>query len=142
MCLEVMFLARIHRKLSSVSQSYWTFCNPMICSLPGSSVHGIFQAGNLKWVAIFYSRGSSYRRIETASLVSSALAGRFFITAPPRKPCIHIYSHVRLFVSPWTVVHQAPPSMGFSRQEYWSGLPSFSSTHMHICKIKKLLLKK
>ena len=32
-------------------------------------------------------------------------------------------SHVRLFVTPWTVAHQAPPSMGFSRQEYWSGLP-------------------
>ena len=32
-------------------------------------------------------------------------------------------SRVRLFVSPWTVAHQAPPSMGFSRQEYWSGLP-------------------
>ena len=32
-------------------------------------------------------------------------------------------SHVRLFVSPWTVAHQAPPSMEFSRQESWSGLP-------------------
>ena len=35
-------------------------------------------------------------------------------------------SHVRLFATPWTVAHQAPPSMGFSRQEYWSGL-SFPS---------------
>ena len=33
------------------------------------------------------------------------------------------FSHVRLFVTLWTVAHQAPPSMGFSRQEYWSGLP-------------------
>ena len=32
-------------------------------------------------------------------------------------------SHVQLFVTPWTVAYQAPPSMGFSRQEYWSGLP-------------------
>ena len=32
-------------------------------------------------------------------------------------------SHVRLFVTPWTVAHQAPPSMGFPRQEYWNGLP-------------------
>ena len=32
-------------------------------------------------------------------------------------------SHVRLFATPWTVAHQAPPSMGFSRQEYWIGLP-------------------
>ena len=36
-------------------------------------------------------------------------------------------SHVRLFVTPWTVAYQAPPSMGFSRQEYWSGLPFPSS---------------
>jgi len=34
-----------------------------------------------------------------------------------------VLSHVRLFVTPWTVAHQAPLSMGFSRQEYWSGLP-------------------
>ena len=33
------------------------------------------------------------------------------------------FSHVQLFATPWTVAHQAPPSMGFSRQEYWSGLP-------------------
>ena len=33
------------------------------------------------------------------------------------------FSHVQLFVTPWTIAHQAPPSMGFSRQEYWSGLP-------------------
>ena len=32
-------------------------------------------------------------------------------------------SHVRLFATPWTIAHQDPPSMGFSRQEYWSGLP-------------------
>ena len=32
-------------------------------------------------------------------------------------------SRVRLFVTPWTIAHQAPPPMGFSRQEYWSGLP-------------------
>ena len=34
-----------------------------------------------------------------------------------------LLSHVRLFVTPWTVAYQAPPSMGFSRQEYWNGLP-------------------
>ena len=36
---------------------------------------------------------------------------------------VKLLSCVRLFVTPWTIVHQAPPSMGFSRQEYWSGLP-------------------
>ena len=38
-------------------------------------------------------------------------------------------SHARLFGTPWTVAYQAPPSMGFSRQEYWSGLPFPSPMH-------------
>ena len=38
-------------------------------------------------------------------------------------PCAQLLSHVQLFMTPWTVAHQAPLSMGFSRQEYWSGLP-------------------
>ena len=37
--------------------------------------------------------------------------------------CVQLLSCVQLFASPWTVAHQAPLSMGFSRQEYWSGLP-------------------
>ena len=57
------------------------------------------------------------------------LAGRFFTSRDTREtPKIHwsevkSLSHVRLFVIPWTVAYQAPPSMGFSRQEYWSGVP-------------------
>ena len=39
------------------------------------------------------------------------------------------FSHVRLFATPWTAAYQAPPSMGFSRQEYWSGLPLPSPNH-------------
>ena len=39
-------------------------------------------------------------------------------------------SHVRLFATPWTIAYQAPPSMGFSRQEYWSGLPFPSPEHL------------
>ena len=46
-------------KLSEVAQLCMTLCDPMECSLPGSSTHGIFQAGTLEWVAIFFSRGSS-----------------------------------------------------------------------------------
>ena len=37
---------------------------------------------------------------------------------------VKLFSHVRLFVTPWAVACQAPPSMGFSRKEHWSGLPS------------------
>ena len=39
---------------------------------------------------------------------------------------VKLLSHVLLFVAPWTVAHQAPPSIGFSRHEYWSGLPFLS----------------
>ena len=48
--------------LCLITQSCWTLCNPMDCSPPGSSVHGIFHARILEWVAISYSRGSSQPR--------------------------------------------------------------------------------
>ena len=60
------------------AQSCPTFCSPMACSLPGSSVHGIFQAGILEGVAISSSRGSSRSRYEPTSPVSPALVGAFF----------------------------------------------------------------
>ena len=66
-------------------------------SLPGSSVHGILQARILGWIAILTS--------ETVQVKVKSL------------------SRVRLFVTPWTIAYQAPLSMGFSKQEYWSGLP-------------------
>ena len=60
-----------------------TLCNPMDCSLSGSSVHGTFQARILEWVAISFSRGSSKLRDPTRS---PALAGGFFTTDPPGNP--------------------------------------------------------
>ena len=65
------------------AQSCPTLCDPLDCSLPGSSVHGIFQARILECVAISPSKGSSWPKIETASPI---LAGRFFTTVPPGKP--------------------------------------------------------
>ena len=50
------------KKESKVTQSCLTVCDPMDCSLPGSSIHGIFQARVLKWVAVSFSRGSSRSR--------------------------------------------------------------------------------
>ena len=70
-----------------VTQSYLTLCNPMDCSLPGSSIHRIFQARVLEWVAISFSRAIS---------------------------SVQSLSRVRLFATPWTVAYQAPPSMEFS----------------------------
>ena len=66
-----------------VAQSCPNLCNPMDCSLPGSSVHGIPQARLLEWVAIPFSRGSSRPRDETQV---SCTAGGFFTSEPPGKP--------------------------------------------------------
>ena len=60
---------------SEVPQSSLTLCDPMDCNLPGSSVHGIFQARILEWVAIFFSRGSSQPRNRTQV---SHIVGRLF----------------------------------------------------------------
>ena len=52
----------------------------------------------------------------------------------------HVFSHVQLFVTPWTVAYQAPPSMEFSRQEYWSGVPLPSPTSEHKNYTKKIFM--
>ena len=80
-------------------QSCPTLCGPIDSSPPGSPIPGILQARTLEWVAIsFYNAGK-------------------------RKVKVKLLSLVRLLATPWTAAHQAPPSMGFSRQEYWSGVP-------------------
>ena len=80
-------------------QSCPTLCDPIDGSPPGSAVPGILQARTLEWVAISFSNAWKWK-VKVKSL-----------------------SHVQLFATPWTEAHQAPPSMGFSRQEYWSGVP-------------------
>ena len=62
------------------------FCDSVDCSLPGSSVHGIFQARILEWVAISFSRGPSQLGDQTCISCSLTLAGRFFTTEPFKKP--------------------------------------------------------
>ena len=64
-------------------QHFW---DPMDCRPLGSFAHGILQARILEWVAISYSRDSSGPVIEPSSLVSPAVAGKFFTTASPGKP--------------------------------------------------------
>ena len=64
-------------------QSYLTLCDPVDCSPPGSSVHGIFQVRVLEWVAMLSSRGSSQSRDQTQG---SCLAGKFFTTEPQGRP--------------------------------------------------------
>ena len=109
---------------SEVPQSCLTLCDPMDCSPPGSSVHGILQARILEWVAISFSRGSSQARDQTQV---SRIAGRRFnlwaTREAQKKVKVKSLSRVQLFVTPWIAAHQAPLSMRFSMQEYWSGLP-------------------
>ena len=151
-------------------QSCPTLCDPMDCSPPGSSVHGILQARIMEWVAMPFSKGSSRLRDRSCvsdvsylgrqvlyhyhHLGSPAAAAKSLQScptlcdptdgSPPCSPipgilqartlegchfllqCMKVKSersHVQLFTTPWTAAYQAPPPMGFSRQEYWSGLP-------------------
>ena len=80
-------------------QSCLTLCDPIGGSPPGSPIPGILQARTLEWVAISFSNAWKWK-VKIKSL-----------------------SHVRLLATPWTAANQALPSMGFSRQEYWSGMP-------------------
>ena len=151
------------------AQSCLILCDPVDCSPPGSSVHGISQARILEWVAISSSRGSSQHGLNscllyllqwhTNSLPLHHLGSphrwrRPCFPLPPWAPALRTcadhrswrslnclwgcastiligsillllllsrFSRVRLCATPWTAAHQAPPSMGFSRQEDWSG---------------------
>ena len=80
-------------------QSCPTLCNPIDGSPPGSSVPGILQARTLEWAAISFSYVWKWK-VKVKSL-----------------------RRARLLATPWTAAYQAPPSLGFSRQEYWSGVP-------------------
>ena len=80
-------------------QSCPTLCDPIDGSSPGSPVPGILQARTLEWVAISFSSAWKWK-VKVKSL-----------------------SRVWLLATPWTAAYQVPPSMGFSRQEYWSGVP-------------------
>ena len=82
-------------------QSCLTLCNPMTCSLPGSSVRGILQARILEWVAVTFSRGSSWRRDWTRVSCVSCMTGRFFTTsatweAPGLLRSVSVLKHFRI----------------------------------------------
>ena len=81
-----------------------TLWDPIEGSPPGSPIPRILQARTLEWVAISFSNESKWK-VKVKSL-----------------------NRVRLLATPWTAAYQAPPSMGFSRQEYWSGVPLSSPT--------------
>ncbi|CAN0038322.1 unnamed protein product [Rangifer tarandus platyrhynchus] len=90
---------------SEVAQSCLTLCDPMDCSLPGSSIHGIFQARVTGVGCHWLLRKSSLLLL------------------------LSHFSRVQLCATPQMAAHEAPPSLGFSRQEHWSGLPFPSPMH-------------
>ena len=96
---DSVLLASSAAAAAKLLQSCPTLCNPIDSSPPGSPVPGILQARTLEWVAISFFNAWKWK-VKVKSL-----------------------SRVRPSVTPWTAAFQAPPSMGFSRQEYWSGVP-------------------
>ena len=92
-----------------------TLCHPIDGSPPGSAVPGILQARTLEWATICFSKAWKW------------------------KVKMKLLSHVWLLATPWTVAYQAPLSMGFSRQEYWSGV-SLPSPMYQLVMLKKLKL--
>ena len=108
-----------------VTQSHPTLCDPMDCSQLSSSVCGILQARIMEWIAIAFSGGSSQLRDRTWV---SCIAGRRFTIWATLLLLSH-FSRVRLCATPETAAHQAPQSLGFSRQEHWSGLPFPTPIH-------------
>ena len=95
-------------------QSCLTLCDPIDSSPPGSPVPGILQAKTLEWVAISFSNTWKWK-VKVKSL-----------------------SHVQPSATPWTAAFQAPPFMGFARQEYWSGVPLPSpESYVYMCIIGK-----
>ena len=97
-------------------QSCPTLCDPGDSSPPGSHVPGILQARTLEWVAISFSNAWKW------------------------KVRVKLLSRVQLLATPWTAAFQAPPSIGFARQEYWSGVPlpsPYSFIQLHISHLRK-----
>ena len=101
--LEITYIKHTAAAAAAKSlQSCPTLCNPIDGSPSGSPIPGILQARILEWVAISFSNAWK-RKVKVKSL-----------------------SRVWLFATPWTAAYQAPLPMGFSRQEYWSGVPLLS----------------
>ena len=92
-------------------QSRPTLCDPIDSSPSGATIPGILQARTLEWVAVSFSNAWKWK-VKMKSL-----------------------SRVRLLATSWTAAYQAPLSMGFSRQEYWSGVPLPSPSHPYLSKM-------
>ena len=112
MGIELVNINRLEHTVAAAAakslQSCPTLCDPIDGSPPGSPVPGILQARTLEWVAISFSSAWKW------------------------KVKVKLLSPVRLLATPWTAAFQAPPSLGFSTQDYWSGVP-LPSLRTHKC---------
>ena len=97
--INKLFLVPQPKHNAKSLQSCPTLCDPIDGSPPGSPIPGILQARTLEWVAISFSNAWKW------------------------KVKVKSFSRVQLLATPWTAAYQAPPSMGFSKQEYWSRVP-------------------
>ena len=109
---HILGIAPAGAAAAKLRQSCLTLCDPIDGSPPGSPIPGILQARTLEWVAISLSSAWKWK-----------VKGKSF-------------SRVRLLATPWTAAYQAPPSIGSSRQEYWSGVP-LPSPFRHYISINK-----
>ena len=108
LCPTLYIFLKSHSHDTAIAKSFQsclTLCDPIDGSPPGSPIPGIFQARTLEWVAISFSNAWKWK-VKVKSL-----------------------SRVQLLATPWTATYQAPLSMGFSKQEYWSGVPLPSPSH-------------
>ena len=110
---SVLILYLVAAAAAKSLQSCPILCDPIDRSPPGSPVPGILQARTMEWVAISFSNAWKWE-----------VKGK-------------LLSRVRLLATPWTTAYQAPPSMGFSRQEYWSGVPLPSPLYLVRCTKRK-----
>ena len=97
-------------------QSCPTLCDPIDGSPPGSPVPGILKARTLEWVAISFSNVWKW------------------------KVKVKLFTYVRLSATPWTEAYQAPPFMGFSRQEIWSGVPLSSPSYQTLVQFDSCMM--
>ena len=127
----------------SVTKSCPTLCHPMDCSLPGSSVHGILQNFAFTQKIFVFTEAATAKSLQSCSTlcnpIDDSLPGSLipgilqakvlewvaisFSNAWKWKVKVKSLSRLQLLATPWTAAFQASPSMGFSRQEYWSGVP-------------------
>ena len=112
--LGTLLFSELHTSTAAAAkllQSCPTLCNPVDGSPPGSPVPGILQARTLEGGSHFLLQ---CMKVKSRSEVTQSLA------------------------TPWTVAYQAPPSMGFARQEHWSGMPLPSPIHSHCTDFTKV----